>query len=165
MHQRVLICFRIISVFSKNFPQIIKFVSAWIKIKILFSPSWSPPESNSHICRRSGFSPQPDLAQQFKTTDDEVKFGCNSQFVSMILLVVAALFFAVLAIMYVIMRSSDSFSLEDKGEFSCSHVSELDCGTEDRIIILYSFFCSKYLPSLSTRGGLDQICYIWGEEN
>lgn len=66
--------------------------------------------------RRSGFSPQSDLAQEFKTTDDEVKFGCNSQFISMILLAVAALFFAVLAIMYVSMRSRDalSFGLEDK---------------------------------------------------
>lgn len=95
----------------------------------------------AHICRRSGFSPQSDLAQQFKTTDDEVKFCCNSQIVSMILLAVAALFFAVLAIVYVFLRSKDAFSfnLEDKGEFSCSHVSELDCGTEDEIIIPYSF--------------------------
>lgn len=101
------------------------------------------------ICRRLGFSPQSDLAQEFKTTDDEVKFGCNSQFVSMILLAVAALFFTVLAIMYVSVRSRDalSFGLEDKGEFSCSHVSELNYGTEGRMIPLYSFL--QQTPSQS----------------
>lgn len=74
---------------------------------------------NVYIFRRSGFS-QSDLSQEFKTTEDEVKFGCNSQFVSMILVAVAALFFTVLAIMYVSVRSKDavSFGLEDKGEFS-----------------------------------------------
>ncbi|PNF22452.1 hypothetical protein B7P43_G15419 [Cryptotermes secundus] len=74
------------------------------------------PDGLFNPSRRLGFSPQSDLAQEFKTTDDEVKFGCNSQFVSMILLAVAALFFTVLAIMYVSMRSRDAlnFGLEDK---------------------------------------------------
>lgn len=101
------------------------------------------------ICRRLGFSPQSDLAQEFKTTDDEVKFGCNSQFVSMILLAVAALFFTVLAIMYVSMRSRDAlnFGLEDKGEFSCSHVIELNCGTEGQMMTFYSFL--QQIPSQS----------------
>jgi hypothetical protein len=62
-------------------------------------------------------------------SDDEAKFGCYSQFVSMTLVVVTALFFLVLAIIYVSVRSRDavSFGLEDKGEFShctCQSVSQ-----------------------------------------
>jgi hypothetical protein len=40
------------------------------------------------------------------------------------------------------MRSRDalSFGLEDKGECSCSHVTELNYGTEGRMIILCSLF-------------------------
>lgn len=54
-------------------------------------------------------------------TEDEAKFGCYSQFVSMVLVAVVALFFIVLAIMYASVRSrdADSFGLEDQGE--CSH--------------------------------------------
>jgi hypothetical protein len=78
-----------------------------------------------HIFRRLGYLPQSDLSQEFKVTEDEAKFGCYSQFVSMILVAVVALFFIVLAIMYVSVRSRDavSFGLEDKGEFSyCTSV-------------------------------------------
>lgn len=70
-----------------------------------------------HIFRRSGFSSHSDLSQEFKISEDEAKFGCYSQFVSMTLVAVVALFFLVLAIMYVGVRSRDavSFGLEDKG--------------------------------------------------
>jgi len=73
-----------------------------------------------HIFRRSGFSSHSDLSQEFKMSEDEAKFGCYSQFVSMTLVAVVALFFLLLAIMYVSVRSRDavSFGLEDKGEFS-----------------------------------------------
>jgi len=73
-----------------------------------------------HIFRRSGFSSHSDLSQEFKMSEDEAKFGCYSQFVSMTLLAVVALFFLVLAIMYASVRSRDavSFGLEDKSEFS-----------------------------------------------
>jgi hypothetical protein len=118
------------------------------------------------ICRRSGFSSQSDLAQEFKTTDDEVKFGCNSQFVSMILLAVAALFFTVLAIIYVSVRSRDalSFGLEDKGEFSCSHVSELSCGTEGRMITLCSFLQQTPSQSVHKRWAGPSLLHLrWGK--
>jgi hypothetical protein len=106
--------------------------------------------------------PQSDLAQEFKTTDDEVKFGCNSQFVSMILLAVAALFFAVLAIMYVSMRSRDalSFGLEDKGEFSCSHISELNYITEGRMMTLYSFLQQTPSQSVHKRWPGPSLVYL-----
>lgn len=64
-------------------------------------------------------------------TEDEAKFGCYSQFVSMILVAVVALFFFVLAIIYVSVRSRDgvSFGLEDKGELSCCSCQS-DCESQ-----------------------------------
>jgi hypothetical protein len=100
------------------------------------------------IFRRSGFS-QSDLSQEFKTTEDEVKFGCNSQFVSMILLAVAALFFTVLAIMYVSVRSRDavSFGLEDKGEFSgCTCYSLTHWKSDSRMTNVIFFLAANTFP-------------------
>jgi len=77
-----------------------------------------------------------------------VKFGCNSQFVSMILVAVAALFFIVLAIMYVSVRSRDavSFGLEDKGEFSSCNLSHSDSETNGRVTNAIFFLAANTFP-------------------
>ncbi|XP_021927347.1 inner nuclear membrane protein Man1 isoform X2 [Zootermopsis nevadensis] len=119
--------------------------------------------------RRSGFS-QSDLSQEFKTTEDEVKFGCNSQFVSMILLAVAALFFTVLAVMYVSVRSRDavSFGLEDKGNtfpicpqkvgWSGSVTSEEELCVDHQELMPAVKLAKLLHPELNARA-INQQCY------
>lgn len=70
----------------------------------LFSPSRLTNQSRS------------DISQEFKTAEDQGRFGCNSQIISMILLAIVALFFSCLGIMYVTVKSRDgvTFAMEDR---------------------------------------------------
>ncbi|XP_069693659.1 inner nuclear membrane protein Man1 [Periplaneta americana] len=124
------------------------------------------PNGHFSPSRWAGLSSQSDLSKQFKTTEDEVKFGCNSQFVSMILLIVAALFFTVLAIIYVNVISKDpiNFAMEDKAnKFPVCEDGPIWYKTKDVCIdpeeLMPAVKLVKIIHPLLIRRAIDKICY------